>query len=602
MSLAALVAGTLATVMTIVLGTYSFISYRIDAKRQRKELEGLTNRQVEETAVALSLPVWNIDRPQIDKVLEAMAQPRSIYALRVTFAGETRGRIRNAEGKLVPWDGKAEPVGMLIMDREIGSPESEKEKEEAQVKAQAKAQAQTPTKVIGSVHLVVTLRGLNKDLRDARIAIITPIIGINVVLIACIYFMLWRAVVRPLMSIERFAVSVSHGGHDPMPASVYTSASELVSLHESLQTMIRLLDQRYAEMQEEAALRFESEQRLQTIYNSVSDAISIYDSDTGAVVDVNRAFTELLGCSYEEALQGHAGSNASGLGPFQKEVALETVRSMKPGEHYYAEWQLRRHDGGLLWTEVSGRFALIGGARRVIAVSRDITQRKEMEEALRRSETMSAMGALVAGVAHEVRNPLFGITATIDAFEAEFGSGEGAAEYMTTLRNDVGRLSRLMHDLLEYGRPQTLDLHLQDLQPLLTETLRICANQARARRIEIREDITAGLPEVSIDADRMLQVLKNVVENAIAFSKEGEVVEISARRAGGVSVVLTVADQGSGFRSEDLPHVFKPFFTRRPGGSGLGLAIAQKIVTEHGGTITAANRPEGGAVIEIRLG
>jgi PAS domain S-box-containing protein len=583
-SLAALVAGTLATVMTIVLGTYSFISYRIDANRQRKDLEDLMKLQIHETAVALALPVWNIDRPQIDRVVEAMAKPKSIHALSVTFAGETRGVIRGSdlERTYLPWDGKSAPAGLLVKEAPVTSPGTEKE--------------------IGSVRILVTPQFLNEDLDKAKVSIITPIVGINVVLIACIYFMLWRAVVRPLMSIERFAVSVSHGGHDPMPASVYTSASELVSLHESLETMIRLLDRRYAEMQEEAALRFESEQRLQTIYNSVSDAISIYDADTGAVVDVNRAFTELLGYSYEEALQGHVGSNVSGLGPYQREMALEKVRSMKPGEQYYAEWQLRHHDGRLLWTEVSARFALIGGARRVIAVSRDITQRKEMEEALRRSETMSAMGALVAGVAHEVRNPLFGITATIDAFEAEFGSGEGAAEYMTTLRNDVGRLSRLMHDLLEYGRPQALELHLQDLQPLLAETLRICAPRARERRIVIREDIAQDLPEVSIDADRMLQVLKNVVENAIAFSKEGETVEISARRADGVSVVLAVADRGSGFRSEDLPHAFKPFFTRRPGGSGLGLAIAQKIVTEHGGTITAANRPGGGAVIEIRLG
>jgi signal transduction histidine kinase len=278
------------------------------------------------------------------------------------------------------------------------------------------------------------------------------------------------------------------------------------------------------------------------------------------------------------------------------------VRAITPGEQYFGEWQVRHRDGRLIWTEVSACFAMIGGARRVVAVSRDVTQRKEMEEALRRSETMSAMGALVAGVAHEVRNPLFGITATIDAFEAEFGSGEGAAEYMTTLRNDVGRLSRLMHDLLEYGRPQALEPHLQDLRPLIAETLRICAPRARERRIEIREDIAPELPEISIDADRMLQVLKNVVENAIAFSKVGEPVEISARSADGLAVVITVADRGPGFRSEDLPHVFKPFFTRRPGGSGLGLAIAQKIVTEHGGTISAANRPEGGAVIEIRLG
>ncbi len=581
MSLAAFVAGTLATVMTIVLGTYSFISYGIDAKRQRKDLNVLMDLQVSETAVALALPVWNIDRPQIDRVIEAMARPKSIHALSVTFAGETRGLIRGPGRKYVPWDGKSEPAGMIVKTASVEFP----------VK-----------KEIGSVRLLVTPQFLNEDLDKARVFIIAPIIGINVVLIACIYFMLWRAVVRPLMSIERFAVSVSHGGHDPMPSPVHGTASELVSLRDSLDTMIRLLDRRYAEMQEEAALRFESEQRLNTIYNSVSDAIIIYDSETGAVVDVNRSFAELLGCSYEEALQSFAGSFTSGLGPYQKEAALETVRSIRPGEQYHAEWQLRRHDGRLLWTEVSARFAMIGGARRVIAVARDVTQRREMEEELRRSETMSAMGALVAGVAHEVRNPLFGITATIDAFEAEFGSGEGAAEYMTTLRHDVGRLSRLMNDLLEYGRPQKLESHQQALQPILEETVRICLPRARERRIEIRQDVPASLPEVFVDANRLLQVFRNVVENAVAFSREGEAVDLSVRSADGLPVVLTVADRGPGFREEDLPHVFKPFFTRRPGGSGLGLAIAQKIVTEHGGTITAANRPGGGAVIEIRLG
>jgi PAS domain S-box-containing protein len=587
MSLAALVAGTLATVMTIVLGTYSFISYRLDAKRQQADLENLMDLQVKETAVALSLPVWNIDRPQIDRVVEAMAKPKSIYAMSVTFAGETRGVIRgpepNPKRSYVPWDGKSAPVGMIVKEAAVESPGKEKE--------------------IGSVRLLVTPQFLNEDLDKAKVSIITPIIGINVVLIACIYFMLWRAVVRPLMSIERFAVSVSHGGHDPMPAPVYGTASELVSLQDSLETMVRLLDQRYAEMQEEAALRFESEQRLQTIYNSVTDAIIIYDSETADVVDVNRSFTELLGIPHEDAVKGHAGQNVSGVGPHQPELARDAVRSVKPGDQYFAEWQLLGRDGRLLWTEVSATSAMIGGMRRVIAVARDVTQRKELEEELRRSETMSAMGALVAGVAHEVRNPLFGITATIDAFEAEFGSGEGAAEYMTTLRNDVGRLSRLMHDLLEYGRPQTLEPHLQTLQPLIAETLRICAPRARERHIEIRQDIAPDLPEVSIDADRMLQVLKNVVENAIAFSREGgQPVEISARRDDGTAVVIAVADHGPGFRTEDLPHVFKPFFTRRPGGSGLGLAIAQKIVTEHGGTISAANRPEGGAVIEIRLG
>src|SRR5204863_2821881 len=204
-----------------------------------------------------------------------------------------------------------------------------------------------------------------------------------------------------------------------------------------------------------------------------------------------------------------SGSFASGIGSYRSDVAIEKIRSLDINEHFTQEWQARGRDGDLIWFEVSLQAAMIGGMRRVITVARDITRRKEMEEELRRRETMSAMGALVAGVAHEVRNPLFGIAASIDAFEAEFGSGEGAAEYMTTLRNDVARLSRLMHDLLEYGRPQATDRHVQSVEPVIAEAIRVCTPRARQRHIEIQQQIEEPLPRISIDADRMLAVLKN---------------------------------------------------------------------------------------------
>jgi signal transduction histidine kinase len=101
----------------------------------------------------------------------------------------------------------------------------------------------------------------------------------------------------------------------------------------------------------------------------------------------------------------------------------------------------------------------------------------------------------------------------------------------------------------------------------------------------------------------MLQVFKNVVENAIEFSKSGDFIAIDARTHsnGASTLVFSIADHGPGFRGEDLPHVFEPFFTRRRGGSGLGLAIVQKIVADHGGRVAAENTPGGGARIEIQL-
>jgi signal transduction histidine kinase len=154
---------------------------------------------------------------------------------------------------------------------------------------------------------------------------------------------------------------------------------------------------------------------------------------------------------------------------------------------------------------------------------------------------------------------------------------------------------------LEFGRPQDVIRHVQSIEPLIAEAARICAPKARQKQVEIRQFVAPSLPRVSVDADRMLQVFKNVVENAIDYSKSGDAVEVRAELDGGGTIVCNVTDSGPGFRTEDLPHVFEPFFTRRRGGSGLGLAIVQKIVAEHGGKVMALNRASGGARIEIRI-
>jgi len=296
------------------------------------------------------------------------------------------------------------------------------------------------------------------------------------------------------------------------------------------------------------------------------------------------------------------GSLSAGGPSYGPLAALEMIRSASPEARLF-EWHARHRDGHSFWLELTMRVADIGGEPRVILVGRDITERKQMEEALRLSERLSAIGSLVAGVAHEVRNPLFGISATLEAFEAEFGKSEATAEYMTTLRRDVTRLTRLMDDLLEYGRPHAAKRHVQSVEPVIAETVRVCMAQAREKQVAIKLQVEQSLPQVSIDTDRMLQVFKNVVENAVEFSPSGASVLLRVREDnnGSAALLCSVADRGPGFRHEDLPHVFEPFFTRRQGGSGLGLAIVQKIVGDHGGTIAAKNAMEGGGLVEIRL-
>jgi signal transduction histidine kinase len=227
-----------------------------------------------------------------------------------------------------------------------------------------------------------------------------------------------------------------------------------------------------------------------------------------------------------------------------------------------------------------------------------------LEEAVRRKEAMLSMGALVAGVAHEVRNPLFGISANLDALEACLTVQPAALPFIGGLRSEVERLGRLMNALLDYGRPVTARPVAEPLGDVIEEAMRLCA--PLAARSEVTVETSGDLPAslVAMDRPRLVQVFQNVVQNAIEHTPSGQRVIVCltawtshARRG----LRCSVRDRGPGFVTADFERVFEPFFTRREGGTGLGLSIVHRIVQEHSGEVEAANHPEGGGVVSVWL-
>jgi len=222
-----------------------------------------------------------------------------------------------------------------------------------------------------------------------------------------------------------------------------------------------------------------------------------------------------------------------------------------------------------------------------------------LQAALRRSETMSVLGALVAGVAHEVRNPLFSISATIDAMDARFAGREEHQPYAKVLRVEVDRLVKLMADLFEYGKPAASEMLPASIGKVISQAVQVAVSDAERAKVAIVPSIQPDIPLLRMDRSRLLQVFRNLLENATQHSPEHSDVCISAEDTGDNQVTCSVADSGPGFRAEDLKSVFDPFFTRRRGGTGLGLSIVRRIVEDHGGTVRAANREQGGAIVTV---
>jgi PAS domain S-box-containing protein len=333
-------------------------------------------------------------------------------------------------------------------------------------------------------------------------------------------------------------------------------------------------------------------------FDAIQSPILILDLG-GRILRMNGAARDLTGHGYREVV----GRAMASLGPSEP---WKTAANLLQAARVQGALNVQVRDGATkrTWDIAVSLFARARSEdERAIVVARDISGMVALQESLSKSETMAAMGTLVAGVAHEVRNPLFGVTATLDAFEARFGTREEYRPHLEVLRSQLGRLSRLMRDLLEYGRANSLELTEGGFAEVLAEAVECVAELGEHRGVRV-ECAPMANARFAMDRRRLVQVLLNLLDNAVQHSPRGAVVRVRVEEAhldGHRSLVCRVEDAGPGFRGEDLEHVFEPFFSRRQGGTGLGLSIVQRIIEQHGGTITATNLAGGGALMTVTL-
>ena len=249
----------------------------------------------------------------------------------------------------------------------------------------------------------------------------------------------------------------------------------------------------------------------------------------------------------------------------------------------------------------AGDTASAGG---IVAVVHDLTDFLRLQDRLAQQERLVSLGTLVASVAHEVRGPLQAVTGALDLLEGDEASlPPDSLESLDLLRRGIGQIDLLMEDLLAYARTVSLEPQSVPVQALVGEAVGSCRALAAQKAVLLQTALDEADRRLWVDGPRILQVLRNLLENAIQHSSPGAQVVLRAGpdRSAPACWSFAVEDQGAGIRPEDLPRIFDPFFTRRKGGTGLGLAICQRIVAQHGGTLWAENRKEGGARTAFRI-
>jgi len=207
---------------------------------------------------------------------------------------------------------------------------------------------------------------------------------------------------------------------------------------------------------------------------------------------------------------------------------------------------------------------------------------------------------MAAIMAHEVRTPLGILRSSAQLLEREPELGERGRELSGYIRSETDRLNHLVTAMLECASPRLPEFRSHDLHDIVTHVFQLIAPKAEKKRLALESDFVAGDPIVTCDREQMVQVLLNLIVNAIHFAPADGHVRVSTRDDE-QSLTISVDDDGPGIPEQERAKVFDPFFTRREGGVGLGLTIVQQIVQAHHGTIDIATGPRGGALFAIRL-
>lgn len=552
---------------TLVTGATVFRFYLVNRARMWGELQATATVNADRAAIALALPAWSIDRPQIDKVVESVMLEPEIQAVVARAAGRTHALGRDAQWRPVLSDGAIAPAGLLREERAIsfgGEP-------------------------IGSVTVFVTPKFVEAAMRTWLVTALFHLLLIDLTLAAVVTALLWRIVLHPLRAVERYAEAVSSGSRPDASLRGARFRGEVEGLRASIQRMVSLLDARYAELTM-------SEQKFRTLFNASNDAIFVNivleSGRIGPFTEVNEIACQRLGWTREELLR----MSIADVDPLlEGPIVQEAISRITLGGIAVFESRHRTKAGATIPVEISSHRFDLGGKAFVLSVVRDITHRNQAERAIR------ALAARLQTVREEEK------TRIARDLHDDLG------QLLTGLKMDLRWVERRLGDLELPSAPNaildrvvaasnlidqtvaTVQRIAADLRPSALDRLGLeAALRHEARRFHERTGIPCrlvvgeDLPELRGDAATAFYRISQEALTNVARHAQASVAVVSLA-ADPSCITLQVEDDGRGI--EDT----------MAGPEALGLLGMKERALALGGDVTFARGADHGTTVTLKV-
>ena len=601
---------TLTFVVTVLLLVFAVLFYQSERKQRWQQLQQSLAVSADQLAVAIELPLWNLDEKQMQAIMRSMLGKRELVAssLMPGIGKEALVLRRNADGAIDSLAALPAEPGWLVQRRSVTM----------------------GGQVIGSVAVYATPALLHAQLRQRALGIGAMIVALDVILVASIWLLMWCLMLKPLKAIGQYAAGVKAGQGEAFgtPPKAWF-LGELRTLYRSIRDMVALLDSRYRALQR-------SEERVQMATGAASIGIWDWNVSSDAL-----QWDEQMYAQFKADAAGNMSPAAiwrAALVPDDVPAAKEALRAVLGTGHAFThEYRILWPDGAIRYIKADAVIFRDGRGRpvRLVGSNYDITAHREAELELLRHrhhleelvvERTSALSVAVsqaqaanrakstflANMSHELRTPLNSVIGFSRLMAASPNMQDDEKRNLAIIHRSGNHLLTLINEILELSKGEAGRLQAQAtvvaLAPLLQEVMDMLGMPAEQQGLVLHLDC-ADLPAaVLLDATRLRQVLLNLMSNAVKFAGSGKVtLRVRGERRDDATWRLSfaVSDTGIGIAPEDQQRIFEPFVQADSAGpkdgTGLGLAISREFVQLMKGELTVESTPGQGATFRFSI-
>jgi len=451
----------------------------------------------------------------------------------------------------------------------------------------------------GSVRLGLKLDRIYTQIERTRLYIF--LLGLAGVLMGWFLAALFtRRITVPLKNLVNAAVEVSEGNYE-VDLDISTG-DEVQDLAENFQQMALKIkegrDALEANLKEIRGLKHFSD----LIILSITNGLMTLDA-AGRIVTFNRKAEEILSVTSDEVVR----KSPSEVWGEESEITSLALKGLASGKTIPGREIQLTVEGALLIVEIttSPIVEADGVTRGLLVLFDDLTEKKALEDRIRRADRLAAMGTLAAGLAHEIKNPLTAVRAFVQMFPDKFEKEEFRAKFNRIVPKELDRVNVLLEDLLDLVRKPRLKISTLKVYDAIDHVLESLEPEIERRKVQVRCLGREAGPMALADESYLVRAVHNVVLNAIQAMPAGGLLTIEADVAdngdGKKMAEITVIDTGPGIPAEQVDDIFNPFFTSKEKGTGLGLAVTNKIIEDHGGGIRVQSERARGTAFTISL-